>query len=142
MYFNKIITANDIIQAKEKYSDDIEYMDVNDKRTLLLITHYGFNFKVIPKSEIIRLIEEEITTFVMGSSNYIRTLCGYLYCIGDISDVALIKKAKYNINFDVGCMIDSEWIDSLENYGIETDPIRSRDSIINSFISDIDSFFY
>ena len=61
-------------------------------------------------------------------------LSGYLYCLGDISDIPLIKKAKYGINMDVGCMIDSEWLTSLENGGIEDSFTRSRVDLIRDFI--------
>ena len=99
-----------------------------------MIQKYGFDFKKISKEEIRLLIEKEITHFQEGSIEYLRLLCGYLYCIGDISDVSLIEKAKYNINMDVGCMIDQEWIDSLKNGGIEDEYVRTRDEIIKSFI--------
>ena len=70
-----------------------------------------------------------------GSSEYIRLLCGYLYCLGDRSDIPLLEKAKYNINMDVGCMIDREWIDSLKNGGKETQFTGSRQDIIDGFVS-------
>ena len=54
--------------------------------------------------------------------------------MGDISDVPLLEKAKYSINMDVGCMIDSEWIDSLKNGGISSQYIRSRQEIIDDFV--------
>ena len=109
-------------------------MMTNEQRTESLIQKYGFDFKKISKEEIRLLIEKEITHFQEGSIEYLRLLCGYLYCIGDISDVSLIEKAKYNINMDVGCMIDQEWIDSLKNGGIEDEYVRTRDAIIKSFI--------
>ena len=109
-------------------------MMTNEQRTESLIQKYGFDFKKISKEEIRLLIEKEITHFQEGSIEYLGLLCGYLYCIGDISDVSLIEKAKYNINMDVGCMIDQEWIDSLKNGGIEDEYVRTRDEIIKSFI--------
>lgn len=106
----------------------------NEKRAELLIKKYGFDFDSIPKNEIIRLINKEIDNYQYGSSSkYIRLLCGYLYCIGGKSDIDLIRKAKYSINMDVGCMIDIEWIDSLENGGIEDIYIRPRNEIIADF---------
>ena len=63
------------------------------------------------------LEEQEIEDFQEGSSEYIRLLCGYLYCIGDVTDVPLLEQAKYGINMDVGCMVDGEWIESLKNGG-------------------------
>lgn len=107
----------------------------NEERAENLVQKYGFDFANIPKNEIIALIESEIADFQEGSSEYIRVLCGYLYCIGEVSDAALIEKAKYRINMDVGCMIDSEWIVSLQNGGKETELVRSRNEIIEDFVS-------
>ncbi len=107
----------------------------NEKRAEMLIKKYKFNFDAIPKNEIINLINEEIENHKYNSSSeYIRLLCGYLYCIGDKSDIDLIRKAK-RINMDVGCMIDAEWIDSLENGGIEDieNNVRPRNEIIADF---------
>lgn len=112
----------------------------NEQRAAELIKKYVFDFDKIPKSEIINLIEAEIADFQEGSSEYIRLLCGYLYCIGDKSDIPLIKKAKYGINMDVGCMIDQEWIDSLENDGVEDRYYNSRQSIVDDFIYYYENF--
>lgn len=49
----------------------------------------------------VELIQKEIENYQEGSSEYIRVLCGYLYCIGNASDAELIKRAKYGINFYV-----------------------------------------
>lgn len=108
----------------------------NEKKAEMLIEKYGFDFNSIPKNEIISLINEEINNYQYGSSSeYIRLLCGYLYCIGDKSDIDLIRKAK-RINMDVGCMIDTEWIESLENGGIEDieNYVRPRSEIVADFI--------
>lgn len=104
----------------------------NEQRAEAIIKKYEFNFSEISKEEVRELIEKEINYFQEGSSEYIRVLCGYLYCIGDFPDVSLIEKAKYSINMDVGCMIDEEWINSLK--GIENEYTRPRDEIIKSFI--------
>lgn len=56
-------------------------------------------------------------------------LCGYLYCIGDSTDIDLIKRAKYGINMDAGCMVDGEWIDSLQS----NDADGQRKDIISCF---------
>lgn len=106
----------------------------NEQRAEQIIKKYGFDFEQIPKEEIIELIQKEILNYQAGSSEYIRLLCGYLYCIGDISDVPLLEKAKYGINMDVGCMIDGEWIESLKNGGIEDEYVCSRGDIIKSFV--------
>ncbi len=110
----------------------------NEQRAEQIISRYGFDFESINKADIIDLIEKEISDFQEGSSEYIRLLCGYLFCIGDESDSVLIEKVKHGINFDVECMIDGEWIDSLK--GIDNEYTRSRDEIIESFISYYNNF--
>ena len=115
------------------------YMN-NEQRAQVLLRTYGFDFDRIPKEEIRALIEKEITHYQEGSSEYIRVLCGYLYCIGDQIDIDRIEKAKYNIHMDVDCMIDIEWIDSLKNGGIEGEYVRSRKDIIASFIAYYEDF--
>lgn len=110
-----------------EFDDDV--VD-NEERAKNIVQKYGFDFDKISKQEIRDLIEQEIENFQEGSSEYIRVLCGYLYCIGDSTDVALIKRAKYEINMDVGCMIDGEWIDSLQS----NDADGQRKDIIKHFV--------
>ena len=105
-----------------------------ERREEEIVEKYGFDFEAIPKQEIISLIENEMRDFQQGSSEYIRVLCGYLYCLGDETDVPLLEKVKYGINMDVGCMIDAEWINSLKNGGIKEKYTRTREEIINDFI--------
>ena len=107
----------------------------NEQRAEALIQKYGFDFASISKDEIRELIELEIEDFQEGSSEYIRLLCGYLYCIGDVTDIPLLERAKYGINMDVGCMVDREWIESLKNGGIEEEFVNSREIIIQNFIA-------
>ena len=111
----------------------------NGQKAELLINQYGFDFSTISKAEVIDLLEAEISKQKSspdhGSSEYIRLLCGYLYCLGDQSDVPLIEKAKYTITMDIGSMIDREWIDSLINGGVEDANVRSKQDIIDGFIS-------
>ena len=107
----------------------------NEQRAEELVRKFGFDFDKIPKGEIRKLIEQEIDDFQKGSSEYIRLLCGYLFCTGDMTDVSLIEKAKYSINMDVGCMVDGEWIESLKNGGQETEYIHLREDIIREFVS-------
>ena len=106
----------------------------NEQRAEALIQKYGFDFASIPKDEIRELIELEIEDFQEGSSEYIRLLCGYLYCIGDVTDIPLLERAKYGVNMDVGCMVDGEWIASLKNGGIEEEYVNSRKTVIQNFI--------
>ncbi len=112
----------------------------NEKRAEALIKRFGFDFHTIPKSEIRNLIEQEIEHFQEGSSEYIRLLCGYLFCLGDCSDVTLLERAKHEISFDVGCMIDQEWIDSLKNGGVEDEYVHPRETIIKNFVSYYEKF--
>ncbi len=107
----------------------------NEQRAEALIQKYGFEFPSIPKDEIRSLIEQEIEDFQEGSSEYIRLLCGYLYGVGDGTDVPLLERAKYGINMDVGCMVDVEWIESLKNGGRETELVRSRETILQNFVA-------
>lgn len=113
----------------------VNFEMTNEQRAEQIIKKYGFDFEQIPKEEIIDMIQKEITDYQSGSSEYIRLLCGYLYCLGDISDVPLLKKAKYSINMDVGFMIDYEWIESLKNGGIEDENTRTRKELIDDFVS-------
>lgn len=106
----------------------------NLQRAESLIKKYGFDFEEIPKNEIANLLETEIENYQEGSSEYIRLLCGYLFCIGDKTDIQLIEKAKYNINMDVGCMIDGEWLESLKNDGNATEYCRSRKELKDDFL--------
>lgn len=110
-----------------EFDDDI---GDDEERAKNIIQKYRFDFDKIPKQEMVKLIQKEIDNYQEGSSEYIRVLCGYLYCIGNASDAELIKKAKYEINFDVGCMIDGGWIESL----ISNDADGQRNAIIHSFI--------
>ena len=108
----------------------------NEERAERLIEKYGFDFGGISKSEIIGLIEKELMGLHEGSSEYIRVLCGYLYCIGDASDVPLLKQVKYGISFDVGCVIDGEWIEALEK-----NDTKSREDGIRDFVSYYTHYF-
>ena len=67
---------------------------------------------------------------------------GYLFCLGDISDVPLLEKVKYKIDMDVGTMIDGEWIISLKNNGIEMEEydIQSKQEIIEGFVDYYESW--
>lgn len=114
----------------------------NEQRAEAIIKKYGFDFDKISKEEIRSLIDAEIADFQEGSSDYIRVLCGYLFCIGDESDVPLLEKAKYKINFDVGCMIDSYWIDSLKNGGAANDAVYldDRETLISYFIDEYKNY--
>ena len=120
-------------------------MLTSDERAENFIKRFGFDFDKIDKNQIISLINEEFERAVeerkrcfYDSSECLRVLCGYLYCLGDISDVPLLEKVKYGIDMDVGVAIDSEWIDSLKNEGIaiklEEYDIRSKKEIIKDFV--------
>lgn len=63
-----------------------------------------------------------------------------LYCIGDITDVSLLEKAKYSIDIDAGCMIDIEWTESLKSGGKTAQFVNPRDESIKGFISYNENF--
>ncbi|ERL27060.1 MULTISPECIES: hypothetical protein [unclassified Leptotrichia] len=122
-------------------------MLTSDERAENFIKRFGFDFDKIDKNQIISLINEEFERAVeerkrcfYDSSECLRVLCGYLFCLGDISDVPLLEKVKYKIDMDVGTMIDSEWIDSLENGGIEDKYTRTRKEIIEDFVDYYESW--
>ena len=116
-----------------------------EERAEFFIRKLGFDFDKIDKNEIIFLLNKEFERAITergskfyNSSECLRVLCGYLYCLGDISDVPLLEKVKYGIDMDVGVAIDSDWIDSLKNEGIamklEEYDIRSKKEIIKNFL--------
>lgn len=107
----------------------------NEQRAEAAIRRYGFVFEAIPKEEIQALIRQELQNFQPGSSEYIRLLCGYLYCLGGVSDIPLLEQVKYGISMDVGCMVDGEWIDSLKNGGMDDGTTRSREALVDSFVA-------
>lgn len=107
----------------------------NDERTEVLIKRYDFDFSQKYHTEIRQLVEKEIMNYQNGSSEYLRFLCGYLFCIGDVNDVEIIRKTKYSINMDVGCMIGGEWIESFENGGMESENVCSRQLLIDDFVN-------
>ena len=114
-------------------------MDCNEERAELLLKKYGFNFDALPHEEIRSLLENEIENYIEGSSEYLRVLCGYLFCKGDPTDLELLKNTKYNINFDVGCMIDSSWIENLN--GANTEKVHKRNELISEFVEYYKSYF-
>lgn len=101
----------------EKFFDmdsDSLYTELsNEERAAEIVRRYGFRFRQIPKEEIRELLEQETEHYRHGSSEYIRLLCGYLFCVGDKEDADLIEKVKFGINHDVQCMVDEEWISLL-----------------------------
>ena len=125
---------------KSKNNDRISNLsnlsEINDGKAECLIDKYGFEFHDISKAEIRKLLEAEMADFQQGSSEYIRLLCGYLFCIGDKSDISLIKKAKYEISFDVQVMIDNEWIENLEDSNAD---VKAR--LINEFVEYYTNYF-
>jgi hypothetical protein len=87
-----------------------------EERAEFFIRKLGFDFDKIDKNEIIFLLNKEFERAITereskfyDSSECLRVLCGYLYCLGDVSDIPLLEKVKYGIDMDVGTMIDSEW---------------------------------
>ena len=122
-------------------------MLTSDERAENFIKRFGFDFDKIDKNQIIFLLNKEFERAITereskfyDSSECLRVLCGYLYCLGDISDVPLLEKVKYGIDMDVGTMIDGEWIDSLENGGIEDKYTQTRKEIIKGFVDYYESW--
>lgn len=131
VFVENVDEVYDLLQAHWKRESDC-----NDQRALKLVQEYGFAFENIQKQEIVQLLEQELESPWPGSAEYLRVLCGYLYCLGDASDVPLLEKAKYSVNMDVGSMIDAEWIDSLKNGGLadKDNNIRAREEIVQEFL--------
>ena len=107
----------------------------------------GFDFDKIDKNNIIYLLNEEFKRAIkeekedsdfFDSSECLRVLCGYLFCLGDISDVPLLEKVKYKIDMDMGVAIDGIWIISLENNGMEMKEydIPSKKELIKYFVDE------
>ena len=124
--FNVIDNEEDLFaESLVKFWDihaDVTHDELSNwERADDIVRQYGFDFEKISKDEIRDLIEKEIENFQDGSSEYIRVLCGYLFCIGDVEDVDLLERVKYGINFDVGCMIDGDWIEALKGNVSEED---------------------
>ena len=116
-----------------------------EERAEFFIRKLGFDFDKIDKNEIIFLLNKEFERAITereskfyDSSECLRVLCGYLFCLGDISDVPLLKKVKYKIDMDMGVAIDGIWIISLENNGIEMKEydIPSKKEIIKYFVDE------
>ena len=117
------------------------------ERAEYFVKKLGFDFDKIDKNNIIYLLNEEFKRAIkeekedsdfFDSSECLRVLCGYLYCLGDISDVPLLEKVKYKIDMDMGIAIDGIWIISLENNGIEMKEydIPSKKEIIKYFVDE------
>lgn len=117
------------------------------ERAEYFVKKLGFDFDKIDKNNIIYLLNEEFKRAIkeekedsdfFDSSECLRVLCGYLYCLGDISDVPLLEKVKYKIDMDMGVAIDGIWIISLENNGIEMKEydIPSKKEIIKYFVDE------
>ena len=119
----------------DEFQFKIKYINSNlGEDSIWIINRFGFDFSQKYHAEIRQLLEKEIMSYQEGSSEYLRFLCGYLFCIGDVNNVEIIKKTKYSINMDVGCMIDSFWIESLENGGVESENVYSRQVLIDDFV--------
>ena len=114
-------------------------MNNNEKRAEKVLKRFEFDFKQEYRDEIRELLIEEINNYQEGSSEYLRMLCGYLFCIGNSDDLELIKKAKYEINFDAGCMIDEIWIESMES-NLNGD-IENRKELIQDYIEYYKNYF-
>lgn len=115
--------------------------DNNELRAKALAEKYQYQFNPQYRAEIRTHLQNEIDDYQSGSSEYLRFLCGYLFCIGNKDDLALIKTAKTSINMDVGSMIDWEWVGSLENGDIEDEYTRSRQELVEDFVGYYTAYF-
>ena len=117
------------------------------ERAEYFVKKLGFDFDKIDKNNIIYLLNEEFKRAIkeekedsdfFDSSECLRVLCGYLFCLGDISDIPLLEKVKYKIDMDMGVAIDGIWIINLENNGIEMKEydIPSKKEIIKYFVDE------
>ena len=127
--------------------DDAKNILYASERAEYFVKKLGLDFSKINKNDIIYLLNEEFKRAIkeekedsdfFDSSECLRVLCGYLYCLGDISDVPLLKKVKYKIDMDMGVAIDGIWIISLENNGIEMKEydIPSKKELIKYFVDE------
>jgi len=101
-----------------------QIMDNNEKRAEIIWQKYGFDFQAKYRGEIRILLNEEFDDYQEGSGEYLRILCGFLFCVGNPDDIELIKKVKYGINMDVGFMIDYAWIEFFEDESMRPQLIR------------------
>ena len=129
--------------------DDAKNILYASERAEFFIRKLGFDFDKIDKNEIIFLLNKEFERAITerkskfyDSSECLRVLYGYLFCLGDISDVPLLEKVKYKIDMDMGVAIDGIWIISLENNGIEMKEydIPSKKEIIEGFVDYYESW--
>ena len=119
------------------------------ERAEYFVKKLGFDFDKIDKNNIIYLLNEEFKRAIkeekedsdfFDSSECLRVLCGYLYCLSDISDVSLLEKVKYSFDMDVDIAIDFAWIESLKNGGIKTKYTQTRKEIIKGFVDYYESW--
>ena len=99
--------AKNILYASERAEFFIRKLGIDNNEIIFLLN-----------KEFARAITERKSKFY-DSSECLRVLYGYLFCLGDISDVPLLEKVKYKIDMDMGVAIDGIWIISLENNGME-----------------------
>ena len=127
--------------------DDAKHILYASERAEYFVKKLGLDFSKINKNDIIYLLNEEFTRAIkeekedsdfFDSSECLRVLCGYLFCLGDISDIPLLEKVKYKIDMDMGVAIDGIWIISLENNSIEMKEydIPSKKEIIKYFVDE------
>jgi len=118
--------------------------DCNEERAKAILERFGFNFNPEYRNEIRQLLQDEYDCYKKDkhyrerdSSEYLRVLCGYLFCIGNPEDLELIEKVKYGISMDVGSMVDGAWVDSLSGLS----DTNEREELINEFISYYKHYF-
>lgn len=80
------------------------------EREYLIIAKYGVNPRKEDRTDIIKLLREEIKNENNTESHEcLRVLCFLLFLIGNVEDCELIWEAKM-LNMDTGCMIDTVFL--------------------------------
>ena len=147
--------------------DDAKNILYASERAEYFVKKLGLDFSKINKNDIIFLLNKEFERAItereskfydlneeftraikeekedsdfFDSSECLRVLCGYLYCLGDISDVSLLEKVKYSFDMDVDIAIDFAWIESLKNGGIKTKYTQTRKEITKGFVDYYESW--
>ena len=86
---------------------------LSENKARLFFEEFGFNFKVEDRYIVRNLLEHEINNSSKNDEGeFLKVLCGYLFCIGNPEDVDLIKKVKNDLGRDVGLMINRGWTDA------------------------------
>ncbi|MGN1411524.1 MAG: hypothetical protein ACI4WH_03310 [Oscillospiraceae bacterium] len=104
------------------------------------VKKFNFDFSSSHRGEVLELLEQEIYNYrnvkdyYKKSYEYIRFLCGYLFCIGNTDDIEIIEYVRYTLGMDTGTMIEYEWIQRLKLGLQSAEFVRSREDLIQDFV--------